>query len=326
MKGEDEMKTFLKTRNAAAVAAVILMAAMTLTGCGGKSASRASKSTDIKTDINADFNSDTNTDNNTDTNTDTNTDSNLDINVDTNADIDIEALNKSVDSIKNLEFDTNVGTGTASDSTGYDTGVGASTDDQTGNDTGNDSENDTDNDKAQAAEPSGKKTVYSFTDAYVDGNDITIIPNGGMNSKTVLYGGKDLEGFLDYVDSDVLEKGRKINRDFFYDMLAVMMVDKDLSSDEQSIENNLIMSLAMANNFHDMDVKINDCYLDANNAAEYRYHVTAYDKDDTWVINYRDRTMYMNDGKTEYVSEMFKNEYLAVWMVAIEDYYGLEFK
>jgi hypothetical protein len=261
---------------------------------------------------------------------------NLDINVDTNTDIDIEALNKSVDSIKNLEFDTNVGTGTASDSTGYDTGVGASTGDQTGydtgigastgNDTGNDSGNDTANDKAQAAEPTGKKTVYSFTDVYVDGNDITIIPNGGMNSKTVLYGGKDLEGFLDYVDSDVLEKGRKINRDFFYDMLAVMMVDKDLSSDEQSIENNLIMSLAMANNFHDMDVKINDCYLDANNAAEYRYHVTAYDKDDTWVINYRDRTMYMNDGKTEYVSEMFKNEYLAVWMVAIEDYYGLKFK
>ena len=86
------------------------------------------------------------------------------------------------------------------------------------------------------------------------------------------------------------------------------------------------MSLAMANNFHDMDVKINDCYLDANNAAEYRYHVTAYDKDDTWVINYRDRTMYMNDGKTEYVSQMFKDEYLAVWMVAIEDYYGLKFK
>jgi len=307
---------------------VILMAAMSLTGCGRKSASKVSESTDIKTDVNVDAN--------TDTNTDTKNDMNLDINVDTNTDIDIEALNKSVDSIKNLEFDTNVGTGTASDSTGYDTGVGASTDDQTGydtgigastgNDTGNDSGNDTANDKAQAAEPSGKKTVYSFTDAYVDGNDITIIPNGGMNSKTVLYGGKDLEGFLDYVDSDVLEKGRKINRDFFYDMLAVMMVDKDLSSDEQSIENNLIMSLAMANNFHDMDVKINDCYLDANNAAEYRYHVTAYDKDDTWVINYRDRTMYMNDGKTEYVSEMFKNEYLAVWMVAIEDYYGLKFK
>lgn len=305
------MKTYLKTRNAAAVAAVILMAAMSLTGCGRKSASKVSDSTDIKTDVNVDAN--------TDTNTDTKNDMNLDINVDTNTDIDIEALNKSVDSIKNLEFDTNVGTGSKSDGTGTDTDAEAAPEsDYTSNDTGSDT--------TQAAEPSGKKTVYSFTDAYVDGNDITIIPNGGMNSKTVLYGGKDLEGFLDYVDSDVLEKGRKINRDFFYDMLAVMMVDKDLSSDEQSIENNLIMSLAMANNFHDMDVKINDCYLDANNAAEYRYHVTAYDKDDTWVINYRDRTMYMNDGKTEYVSEMFKNEYLAVWMVAIEDYYGLKFK
>lgn len=305
------MKTYLKTRNAAAAAAVILMAAMSLTGCGRKSASKVSESTDIKTDVNVDAN--------TDTNTDTKNDMNLDINVDTNTDIDIEALNKSVDSIKNLEFDTNVGTGSKSDGTGTDTDAEAAPEsDYTSNDTGSDT--------TQAAEPSGKKTVYSFTDAYVDGNDITIIPNGGMNSKTVLYGGKDLEGFLDYVDSDVLEKGRKINRDFFYDMLAVMMVDKDLSSDEQSIENNLIMSLAMANNFHDMDVKINDCYLDANNAAEYRYHVTAYDKDDTWVINYRDRTMYMNDGKTEYVSEMFKNEYLAVWMVAIEDYYGLKFK
>ena len=291
------------------------MAAMSLTGCGRKSASKVSESTDIKTDVNVDAN--------TDTNTDTKNDMNLDINVDTNTDIDIEALNKSVDSIKNLEFDTNVGTGSKSDGTGTDTDADAALEsDYTGNDTGDNTGSDT----TQAAEPSGKKTVYSFTDAYVDGNDITIIPNGGMNSKTVLYGGKDLEGFLDYVDSDVLEKGRKINRDFFYDMLAIMMVDKDLSSDEQSIENNLIMSLAMANNFHDMDVKINDCYLDANNAAEYRYHVTAYDKDDTWVINYRDRTMYMNDGKTEYVSQMFKDEYLAVWMVAIEDYYGLKFK
>ena len=281
------MKTSFRTRNAAVVAAVILMAAMSLTGCGGKgkSSSKASKSTDIKTETNADIDVDTNTDIDTDIDTDTN----LDINVDT--DIDLEALNKSVDSINNLKFDTNSGTDT---SVGTDTDAGTDKEDSyTGND----------NDTTQAAAPSGKKTVYSFTDVYVEGNDITIIPNGGLNPKTVLYAGKDLQGFLDYVDSNVLEKGRKINREFFYDMFAVMHVDKDLSSDEKSIENNLIMALALANNFHDTDVKINDCYLDANNAAEYRYHVTAYGKDDTWVINYRDRTMYMNDGKTEYVRE-----------------------
>lgn len=269
MKGNDEMKTLLKSRNAAVVTAVILTAAMSITGCGGDGRETGNKDIALKgTDI--------------------------------NADIDIDSLNESVESIKNLQFNTDV----SADSEGSDQG----------------------NDTAQASKPSGEKTVYSFTDVYADGNDLTVIPNGGLNPQTVLHGGKDLKGFLDYVDSDVLEKGRTINRDFFYDMLAVMLVDKDLSSDEDNIEKDLIMSLAMANNFHDTDVKINDCYLNAANAAEYRYHVTAYGKDDTWVVNYRDRTMYMNDGKTEYVSEMFKDEYLAVWMVAIENYYGLVFK
>ena len=86
------------------------------------------------------------------------------------------------------------------------------------------------------------------------------------------------------------------------------------------------MSLAMANNFHDTDIKINYCHLNANNAADYEYNLTAYGKDDIWLVNYRDRTVYMNNGKTEYVSDMFKDEYLAVWMVAIEDYYGIKFK
>ena len=32
----------------------------------------------------------------------------------------------------------------------------------------------------------------------------------------------------------------------------------------------------------------------------------------------------MNDGKTEYVSDLFKDEYLAVWLMAIEEYYGIK--
>ena len=71
-----------------------------------------------------------------------------------------------------------------------------------------------------------------------------------------------------------------------------------------------------------MDVKINDCYLNANNASEYHYHVTAAGKDDTWIADYVDRTFYFNDGKTVYSSDMFKDEYLAVWLMAIDDYYG----
>lgn len=277
----------LKKHCVAGITAAVLISAMSLAGCSGDSGK----------DINTSLNEGSSLSDALDS-TDTNT----------NTDIDLDALNKSIENIKDLKFDTDVNTSSQSNEAAADT-------EQT--------------DKASessAAEPAGDKKVYSFTDVYRDGNDLTVIPNGGMNASTVLYAGKDLKGFLDYIDFTVLEKGRTINRDFFYDMLAVMIVDKDLGSDPQNIENGLIMSLAMANNFHDTDIKINDCYLDANNAVEYHYHLTMYGKDDTWLVNYRDRTVYMNNGKTEYVSDMFKDEYLAVWMVAIEDYYGLKFQ
>ena len=86
---------------------------------------------------------------------------------------------------------------------------------------------------------------------------------------------------------------------------------------------NMIMALAFANNFHDTPVKVNECHLDLSNAVDYHYHVTAYDKDDIWIVNFDKRTVFFNDGKTEYSSTMFKDEYLAVWFTAIEDYYGL---
>ena len=294
VKGNNEMNMYLRSRKTVLVTAAILTAAMSLTGC-----KKDGPRTSIMDDLNEES-SYPETKETSDTGNDLNTD------------IDLDSLNKSIDAINDLKFDIGAGKSESNDTES--------------NDTEGDTANAADSSESTNDEPAGKKTVYSFTDVYADGNDLTVVPNGGMNPSTVLYGGKDLKGFLDYIDSNVLEKGRTINRDFFYDMLAVMMVDKDLSSDEDSIEKNLIMSLAMANNFHNTDVTINDCYLNAANAAEYRYHVTAYGKDDTWVVNYRDRTMYMNDGKTEYISEMFKDEYLAVWMVAIEDYYGLVFK
>jgi hypothetical protein len=207
-----------------------------------------------------------------------------------------------------------------------DLGVGAGSDSSAGSGStaASDSTDTTDDAAADGptAEPAGDKTEYSYVDVYRNGNDLTLIPNGGMNGSTILYGGKDLKGFLDYVDSKVLEKGRTINRDFFYELLATMLVDKDLNSDFNKVEKHMLMALAVANNFHAMDVKINDCYLNADNASEYHYHVTAAGKDDTWIADYVDRTFYFNDGKTVYSSDMFKDEYLAVWLMAIDDYYG----
>jgi hypothetical protein len=99
-------------------------------------------------------------------------------------------------------------------------------------------------------------------------------------------------------------------------------VDDQFSADEKIRAKHVVMALAVANNFHDVDVNIKSCFIDANNAADYHYSLTAYGAEDTWLVNYQDRTFYMHDGATEYVTDMFKDDYLAVWMMAIDDYYG----
>ncbi len=213
--------------------------------------------------------------------------------IDTGTDIDLDALNASVDNIKNLDL----------------SGADSTQEDKT---------------SVDAQEPEGDVTKYSYVDVTRSGNDLTLVANGGMDGSTVLYGDKDLNGFLDYIDSTVLEKGRTINRNLFYDLLATMLVDKDLNKDFAVVEKHMIMALAVANNFHDTDVSIRDCYLDANNAMDYHYHVTMYGKDDTWLVNYGDRTFYMNDGATEYVTDMFKDDYLAIWWISVDDYYGVD--
>ncbi len=174
------------------------------------------------------------------------------------------------------------------------------------------------------SDPGGEFTKYSYADVVTNGTDITITPNGGLNASTKLFDGndKDLDGFLDYIDSKVLEEGRTINRDLFYDVLATMLVDSKLNAGKENIESNMFMALAFANNFHAIKVEIDDCELDANNASEYRYHVNAEGRDDIWLVDFGKKTVFFANGATEYHSDMFKDEYLAVWFTAIEDYYG----
>ena len=219
-----------------------------------------------------------------------------------NTDIDLDAIKKSADAIKDLNLNVDLNNTAGSEEA---------------------TEEATEEGDKSVTEPKGDKTVYSYADVYRDGNNLAVIPNGGLNSSTVLLGDKDLNGFLDYVDSKVLEPGRKINRDFFYDLMSVMLVDKDLSANEDYIEKHMMVALAVANNFHDTPVKINECDLDANNATDYVCKVTAYDKDDVWIFNFAQDSLYMNNGATEYVSDMFKDEYMAVWLMAMDEYFEL---
>ncbi len=213
-----------------------------------------------------------------------------DIDLPDDIDIDMDELNKAVEDLKNLDISQEIDAGS---------------------------------EKPETPEVSDNVTHYSYVDVTTVGTDATMVANGQLNSSTKLFNEKDLGGFLDYVDNTVLEEGRTINRDLFYGVLAPMLVDKELNSDQGDIEMNMIMALAFANNFFGTPVKVNECHIDLKNPVEYIYHVTAYDKDDIWHVNYDKRTVFFNDGKTEYSSTMFKDEYLAVWFTAIEEYYGL---
>ncbi len=222
-------------------------------------------------------------------------------------DIDISKLQEAADNIKDLDLTQDQGNDSGQESTEN----AADTDTQT---------------SETPEEPEGEKTSYSFIDVIRTDYGLYMTANGGMNGSTVLFADKDLNGFLDYVDNTVLEEGRTINRDLLYDILAYMLVDDELSSDENSREKHLMMALAVANNFHDVEVNIKSCIIDANNAADYHYNLTAYGAEDTWLVNYQDCKFYFHDGDTEYVTDMFKDEYLAVWLMAIEDYYGVSIR
>ena len=226
---------------------------------------------------------------------------------DANSDINVSKLQDAAENIKNLDLSQGAGNDSVQEST------------ETAK------ENDTQTSETQD-EPAGEKTSYSFVDVTRTDKGLYMVANGGMNGSTVLFAGKDRLGLLDYVDNTVLEKGRTINRDMLYDQLAYMLVDDELSADEEKREKHLMMALAVANNFHDVDVNIKSCVIDANNAADYHYNLTAYGAEDTWLVNYQDCKFYMHDGATEYFTDMFKDEYLAVWLFAIEDYYGIKIR
>lgn len=166
---------------------------------------------------------------------------------------------------------------------------------------------------------------YKYATVEYKEDGIILTPKKGtVNDSTIVYDGKDIGGFLDYVDDKVLEKGRSINREFFYDLYAVNIVDPDVyQANPSQMIFGLVSSLSFANEFHTMNVSVDSLSVSNDSPDVYNYNVTAIGKKDLWSLDFAAKTMYMNDGKTEYVSSMLKDETLAVWATAVEEYFGL---
>ena len=165
---------------------------------------------------------------------------------------------------------------------------------------------------------------YQYAFVNVKGSDdgkIYVYPNGTVNDETVLYNGKTLGGLCDYVDEKVLEKGRTINREFLYDLVALQVIDPELISDYTSFNYAMSYCLTIANEFHSIDVRVKDLVLDYNDIVRQNFDVIAEGKEDTWILDGHEKKFYLNGGSTEYTSSMFDAETMAVWSVVLDEYF-----
>lgn len=166
---------------------------------------------------------------------------------------------------------------------------------------------------------------YQYAFVNVKGGDdglIYVYPNGTVNDDTVLYNDKTLGGLCDYVDEKVLEEGRTINREFLFDLVALQVIDPELISDYTRFNNTMIYCLTIANEFHSIDVDVKDLILDNKDQAKQTFEVVAEGKEDSWILDGHEKKFYLNNGNTEYTSSMFEPQTMAVWSIALDEYFG----
>ena len=177
---------------------------------------------------------------------------------------------------------------------------------------------------AEEVAPGGGAMTYAYATAQYEGDKLLVVPNGTVSDSTVLYNDKMLGGLCDYIDSEVLEDGRTINREFLYDLISVEVIDPQLYPDYDSFSRVMYMCLTMANEFNSIDVRVKDLVLDPNENTKQVFEVTAEGKDTSWILDGHTYQFYLNDGNTEYTSSMFDAETMAVWSFVLDEYFGVE--
>ena len=164
---------------------------------------------------------------------------------------------------------------------------------------------------------------YTYATVTYEEDCMNIKPNGIVDGDTVIYNGKTVGEFCDYIDEVVLEKGRCINRYFLYDLISVNVVEEDAIHDKQSLINYLLFPVTAANEFYNTDVSIDHRTLYEVNPNISYDTVVVEGKEDIWVFDQTESnySFYLNDGKTEYHSTMLENETLSIWAAAIEAFF-----
>lgn len=177
---------------------------------------------------------------------------------------------------------------------------------------------------AGSAENEQYDAMYAYANLKIDGTNLIVIPNGTVNDDTVLYNEKTLGGLCDYIDSNVLDGSRTINRKFLYGLISTQVIDPQLMTSYDQFNYTMTYCLTIANEFYSADVTLNDLILDTANNTKQVFEVTAEGKEDSWVLDGHEKKFYLNGGSTEYTSDMFDSQTMAVWSFVLDDYFEVE--
>ena len=165
---------------------------------------------------------------------------------------------------------------------------------------------------------------YSFANVAYGEKALYVVPSGLVNDNTVLRNGKTAGEFADFVDKDVLEEGRTINRKLLYDLISVYLVDPSLSEDDGTFEKAMIYLTTFANQFNNMDVNVEAMSVPFTEQNRYRFKIKTYGNDDIWIADPTNNLFYFNNGNTEYHSSMYDETTLALWLTAVDVFFGID--
>ena len=171
---------------------------------------------------------------------------------------------------------------------------------------------------------------YEFVEAYGFSDYMYLYGKDVIDDDTVIFNGKTIGGFCDFVDKEILGGDDKIDRDLLYELMEVHLVDPSFLTKENTanFEQSMMYCLLFTNEFSNLDVDLYSCSYGFDEPTRYYYDVEVNGEFDQWEVDYSHKEVFFNYGGTQYKSvgdfSMFDEKSMTGWIYAVDHYFGIE--
>jgi len=159
---------------------------------------------------------------------------------------------------------------------------------------------------------------YQFAYTKNIDNGIVVFPNGTVNDDTIIRE-MEIGVFLNFVNTVVLENDNKINKQLFFDLISVEILDPNIANIDsvQTFNKKIAYCLAISKAFGNDDIRINNGIFEYNYYNLHKYIITRNGSKDMWIMDGGNDRFYI--GNSEYVTFPYKNGNNGIENVSILD-------